>query len=133
MTAQPVETDHTPDPLAYLGIDPNARQLFKDANNVVAIVLSMLDVDTRAALEATNPHLWTIVNTTGESNDRRLWHFGFVLALEELSKHPDVLQAAVREFFYRLHACLPDSFVLLERMEPTMKQDTIELMGRLLE
>ncbi len=129
------ELDHTttPDPLAYLGDDIEARALFRDANNFIGIVFTMLDPDTRAALEAKNPHLWRVQRATGWNRDRAVQHFGFVLALEELAKHPDVLQAAVREFFYRVHACLPFPFALLESLDPNMKRDTIELMGRLLE
>ena len=50
----------TADPLAYLGTDPDTRQLFTDANNFLAIILNMLDDDQRQALYAANPLLWAV-------------------------------------------------------------------------
>ncbi len=125
------ESAASPDPLAYLGTDPDARQLFKDVNNFIAIIFNMLDDDQRQALYDANPHLWAIQVSTGWHDDRVVWHFGFVLALEELAKHPEAQQQAVQNLRQCLAELLPPPFTVLDELDPEMKHRTIDLIGRL--
>ncbi len=130
---QAEELHTTPDPLAYLGDDIEARELFTDANNFIGIISNLLDAEHSAALEAANPHLWPVQRKTGNHKNRMLWHLGFVLALDELAKHPEALQQAVQTFRQRLAALLPPPYNVLDTLEPEAARAVLEVFGRIVE
>jgi hypothetical protein len=125
--------DEASDPLAYLGTDVDTRQLFKDAGTFLGIIDNLLTEDQHAALDAANPYLWAIEREANQHDDRMVWHFGFVLALTELCRHPEALHQAVCNFRQRLADLLPPPFNVLDTLDEETARLVLDAFGRIVE